>query len=302
MIPASPIFRTAAPRIACALLAGFALLAVPAAAQAADHNLFWAPPNVTEGGRKIDGILNFIFWLTLVVFVAVQAVFTWYLIKYRRRPGVKAHYSHGNNALELVWTSIPALIFLALAIYSNHVWFEIHRDPPPDAIQVNISSFQFGWEMRYPGPDGALGRVEVAKISGNNKFGLTADDETAQDDFATTELVIPVGKPVHIILNSRDVIHSFYVPAFRLYQDAVPGRTISWVWFKVEQTGNFELACSQLCGIGHFNMKAPIRVVSVEEYDKWYAGKVKAAAEAGTTLAPAEAPAETPPAPAAHHE
>jgi cytochrome c oxidase subunit II len=93
-------------------------------------------------------------------------------------------------------------------------------------------------------------------------------------------LVIPSGKPINIVLNSRDVIHSFYVPFFRLYQDAVPGRTISWVWFKVERPGNFELACSQLCGTGHYNMKAPIRVVPPEEYDKWYAGKVQAAATA----------------------
>ncbi|HEY5813005.1 MAG TPA: hypothetical protein VIT23_10190, partial [Terrimicrobiaceae bacterium] len=94
------------------------------------------------------------------------------------------------------------------------------------------------------------------------------------------ELVIPVGRAIHIILNSRDVIHSFYVPWFRLYQDAVPGRTITWLWFKTERPGNFELACNQLCGTGHYNMKAPIRVVSQEEYDKWYAGKVQAAASA----------------------
>lgn len=242
------------------------------------HSLYWAPPNVTVGGQHIDFLLNVIFWLTAIVFVITQAVFIVYLIKYRRQPGKKAHYSHGNNFLEIIWTTLPVIIFLSLGIYSNRVWFDLHRDPPPDAIKINISSFQFGWEMRYPGEDKTLGEIDVSKISKESKFGVSPDDPNGKDDFVSSELVIPVGKPVHILLNSRDVIHSFYVPAFRLYQDAVPGRTISWVWFEVTKPGNFELACSQLCGIGHFNMKAPIRAVSQEEYDKWYEGKVKAAA------------------------
>lgn len=249
-----------------------------ALAEAGRGSLYWAPPNVTVGGRQIDVILNFIFWLTAIVFILTQAVFIYYLIRYRRRPGMKAHYSHGNNVLEIIWTTIPVMIFLGLGIYSNRVWSDLHRDPPPDAIQVNISSFQFGWEVRYGGADNQLGKTVVEKISKESRFGVAADDVAGKDDFISSELVIPYGKPVHVLLNSRDVIHSFYVPSFRLYQDAVPGRTISWVWFEVERPGNFELACSQLCGIGHYNMKAPIRVVSPEEYTKWFEGKVKSAA------------------------
>jgi cytochrome c oxidase subunit 2 len=249
-------------------------------AQQRSGNLYWVPPNYTTGGEQIDRILYFIFWLTLFVFIVVQAVLIIYLVKYRRREGQTAHYSHGHNFLEVVWTSIPVLIFLGLAIYSNRVWAELHSDPPPDALQINVSAFQFGWDFRYPGADGKLGAVTIGKISNENKFGVEESDQASKDDFSSTELVIPFGKPIHIILNSRDVIHSFYVPFFRLYQDAVPGRTISWVWFQVERPGNFELACSQLCGTGHYNMKAPIRVVSQEEYDKWYAGKVKSAASA----------------------
>jgi cytochrome c oxidase subunit 2 len=277
--PAACVNASTWRRIGCFLVP--LLLGVSSAfAEPRSGNLYWAPPNYTVGGEKIDSILNFIFWLTLFVFIAVQAVLIAYIFKYRRRKGQTAHYSHGNNVLEVVWTTIPVLIFLGLAIYSNRVWAELHRDPPADALQVNVSAFQFGWDFRYPGADGKLGAVEVGKISNENKFGVEESDEAGKDDFTSTELVIPYGKPIHIILNSRDVIHSFYVPWFRLYQDAVPGRTISWVWFQVERPGNFELACSQLCGTGHYNMKAPIRVVSQEEYDKWYAGKVKAAASA----------------------
>lgn len=266
----------------------FLLLASGTAFATETHSLYWAPPNVTVGGKQIDAILNFIFWLTAIVFILVQAVFIYYLIRYRRKAGAKAHYSHGNNFLEIIWTTLPVLIFLGLGIYSNHVWFELHRNPPPDAIQVNISSFQFGWEMRYGGKDNQLGEIDVKTISNQNKFGVSPDDAAGKDDFVSSELVIPYGKPVHILLNSRDVIHSFYVPSFRLYQDAVPGRTISWVWFEVEKRGDFELACSQLCGIGHFNMKAPIRVVSPEDYAKWYEGKAKAAAEAASKAAMTE--------------
>lgn len=259
----------------------FLFLATLTPAFAVEHNnLYWAPENITVGGKQIDFLLNVIFWLTFAVFVATQVIYIWYLVKYRRRPGVKAHYSHGNNFLEIVWTSIPTGIFLILAIYSNRVWSDLHSRPPADAIKVNISAYQFGWDMRYAGADGVLGQVNVNKISAENKFGVSPEDEFGKDDFTSTELVIPVGKAVHVILNARDVIHSFYVPAFRLYQDAVPGRTISWVWFEVTKTGNLELACSQLCGTGHYNMKAPIRVLSAEEYQKWYDGKVQAAAQA----------------------
>lgn len=238
-------------------------------------HIYWTPQNATINGLETDALLNFIFWLTTFVFVAVQAVYIYYLVKYRRRPGVKAHYSHGNNKLEIIWTTLPTLIFLGLAIYGNRVWYNIHRPAPADAINIEVTGYQFGWDMRYPGTSGILARSDVQKITAENKFGIDAADPHAKEDFSTTELVIPVGKPVHIFLRSRDVIHSFYVPEFRLYQDAVPGRTIAWVWFRTLREGSFQLACSQLCGKGHYNMKAPIRVVSQEEYDKWYSEKVK---------------------------
>ena len=261
----------------------FAALAAPAIAAERSGNLYWTPPNVTVGGQKIDELLNFIFGLTFVAFVLTQTVYIIYLIRYRRRPGHKAHYSHGNNTLEIWWTAIPTAIFLGLAIWSNHVWFELtEKTPPPDAITVDIVSYQFGWDFRYAGADGQLGAGDVKRISLENKFGVDPEDATGKDDFTSTEFVIPVGKPVHVLLRSRDVIHSFYVPEFRIYQDAVPGRTIKWICFETTQTGEFELACSQLCGIGHYNMKAPIRVVSEEAYKKWYDGKAAAAVAALT--------------------
>ncbi|MGC1481175.1 MAG: cytochrome c oxidase subunit II [Chthoniobacterales bacterium] len=252
-----------------------------AAAEVRTDRPYWMPPTATENGQQTDLILNTIFWLTAGVFVLTQGFYIYYLIRYRRREGVKAHYIHGNNLAEIIWTALPTAVFLGLAIWGDHVWNQLTKTPAPNnAIEVEIVGYQFAWDFRYGGEDGELDEILLEKMGGTeNKFGLKRADFDQSDDFSTTEMVIPVGVPVHVILRARDVIHSFYVPEFRLYQDAVPGRTIDWMWFVTTREGNFELACNQLCGTGHYNMKAPIRVVSQEVYDEWHAGKVKARAE-----------------------
>lgn len=247
-------------------------LVIPTAmAEQRNGNIYGLPPCVTVHGEQIDFIFAIIFWLTLAVFIITQSVYVYYLIKYRSRPGHKAFYSHGSNKLEIIWTTAPTIVFLALAIYSNRVWDEIHRPAPANSLVVDVSSYQFGWQMRYPGVSGTLAPMDVRKITDQNPFGTDASDPLTAQDVISTELVIPVGRPVHLLLHSRDVIHSFYVPEFRLYQDCVPGRTVGWVWFQATRTGNFQLACNQLCGTGHYNMKAPIRVVTEEEFQKWLA-------------------------------
>ena len=247
------------------------LLAITCSVMAEERegNIYGLPPCATTSGEQVDFIIKIIFWLTAVVFVLVQGTYIYYLIAYRRRPGIPAHYSHGNNTLEIIWTTLPTIIFLALAIYSNRVWEEIHRPAPENSLTIDVSSYQFGWEMRYPGVSGKLAPIDIRKISPTNRWGTDAEDPRTAQDVISTELVIPVGRPVHLLLHARDVIHSFYVPEFRLYQDCVPGRTIGWVWFQATRTGNFQIACNQLCGTGHYNMKAPIKVVSEEEYQKW---------------------------------
>ena len=273
----------------------FLLLVVPAMAEQRSGNIWGLPPCVTVSGEKVDFIFKLIFCLTTAVFVLVQGTYITYLIKYRRRPGVKAHYSHGNNTLEVIWTTLPTIIFLALAIYSNRIWDEIHRPAPAHALTVDVSSYQFGWQMRYPGVSGKLSPSDVKKISPQNPFGTDASDPRTAQDVVSPDLVVPVGRPVHLLLHSRDVIHAFYVPEFRLYQDCVPGRTIGWVWFEATRTGEFQLACNQLCGTGHYNMKAPIRVVSEAEFNQWLSlrqQKNAAAAASPSPSSPAKA-AET---------
>ena len=268
------------------LLGAIATLATAATASAAPRtsNLWWLPEVASRSGKQIDQLLYFIFYLTAAVFVLTQVVYLYFLIKYRQRPGVKATYSHGNNRLEVIWTVIPTAIFIGLWGYSNHLWWDvIHAEPPADAIEIGVTAYQFAFSFQYPGADGKLGRSDVKLLSNDNLFGNDKNDPATKDNFTSAVLELPVNRAVRIRLNSKDVIHAFYVPEFRIYQDAVPGRTIDWVWFIPTKVGSFQLACNQLCGSGHYNMKAQIQVVSQAEFDKWY--KEKAAAVAAANAA-----------------
>jgi cytochrome c oxidase subunit 2 len=262
---------------------------VPAYAAQRTSGLWWMPDVASKGGEQIDRLTYFIYYLTGAVFILTQVVYIYFLIKYRAKKGVRATYSHGDNRLELVWTAIPTAIFIGLWGYSNHMWWDvIHKEPPADTMQVAVTAYQFGFSFQYPGASGKLGQSDVKLLSADNVFGNVRSDPLTKEDFQSGVLELPVNKGVRIRLNSRDVIHGFYIPAFRLYQDAVPGRTIDWVWFIPTKIGSYDLACSQLCGSGHYNMKAQIEVVSQEEFDKWYKQKLAAASSAPAASAPAQ--------------
>lgn len=262
-------------------------------------NLWWMPENISEGGKEIDFIFYVIFWMCLAVFVGTQAVMIWFMIKYRKKPGVKATYSHGDIKLEVIWTATPLVIFLILGAYSNKVWYDMRQGGIPEgALQVDIVAEQYGFHFRYPGPDGVFGKTDNKLLSGGNPFGMVEGDPAGADDIKVyNEMVIPVGRPIQMILRSRDVIHAYYVPSLRLYQDMVPGKDIDWVWFQTFKGGNFQIACNQLCGSGHYKMFAALRIVSDQEYAKFLEERAvppaQTASQAGENVAALEGAVKT---------
>jgi len=271
----TPLMARIHPLRGLAFLTAFVLTLSNAQAEIRETSVWWLPRNVNMFGHDVDFLFYVILLLTGVAFVGVFVAMILFLIKYRYRPGVPAIHTHGNNALEVIWTTIPAFIFLALAIYGNEQWSKMRRQTPPaNALPVAVVGEQFGWNVRYPGPDGKLAKMVAAKISKENPFGVDLADPTGLDDFTTyNELVFPVGRPVRLYLGSKDVIHAFYVPEFRLYQDMVPGRVYDFVWLKAEATGNFQLACNQLCGQGHYKMFGKLSVVPEFDYEAWAKSK-----------------------------
>ena len=274
---------TQSSRSMAALIVILVALCLPATlhAEFRTSNMWWAPDAVTKGGHEIDRLLMFIFWLTTGVFVLTQAIYIYFIIKYRYRKGVKAVYSHGNNKLEIIWTTIPAVIFILLAVYSDKLWFQLRAAAPKDSLKIDLVAYQFGFHIRNSGIDNQLGAYDQNWMQkGDNNFGLDPihDDPAGRDDYQTeNQITLPVNRPVNFILRSQDVIHAFYVPEFRMYQDIVPGVTINWVSLTPDKIGHYALACNQLCGSGHYNMQAAIDVVSQEDYHKLVHDRSKAA-------------------------
>ena len=210
--------------------------------------LDWLPENISTYGVKIDFLFYLIYYITNIIYLLVAGFMIFSMIKYRYKEGRKAEYAHGNNKLEIIWTSATTVGVLALALVSAPAWKEIKIDLPEPDIVVQVTAEQFNWKMLYPGPD--------------NVFGTTDDLEIEN------ELNVPVDKVVHIRLLSDDVIHSFFIPNLRLKQDILPGREII-VWFEAMKTGRYEIPCAELCGFGHSGMLGLLYVHSPDDYEAW---------------------------------
>jgi cytochrome c oxidase subunit 2 len=213
-----------------------------------DH--LWLPENVSTFGSDVDWLFYLILVITGIAFVGTQALLVWFLVKYRARPGQKATYIHGSHAVELVWTVIPALILVMIALIQGGTWTDIKSGFPPDAEAVRVQLFakQFEWRFAYPGADARFG---------------TADDVYAAN------LRVPVGRKVLIEARSQDVLHSLFLPHFRVKQDIVPGMNVR-IWFEGTKTGRWEIACAELCGLGHYRMRAFVEVLEPAEHEQWH--------------------------------
>jgi cytochrome c oxidase subunit 2 len=214
----------------------------------------WFPRDISVHGRVIDQLFMFILWLTGVVFIATEVCLFYFMWKYDGRTNAEpAKFSHGSHTLEVVWTILPTVTLLFIAIYQMNAWADTKMRRPDVPVTAEITGRQFNWDVRYPGNDGEL---------------YTPDDIFRYDG----EIHLPMGEEVLLLIKSSDVLHSFFLPNVRMKQDVVPGMS-QYMWFKVTETGEFDIVCAELCGWGHYKMKGRVTFQAREDYDKWLAEK-----------------------------
>lgn len=240
--------------------------------------LLQLPINASSHGHEIDFMIVLIHIFMLILFVGWGVFFIIALFKFRARKGHSANYkgvqSHVSSYIEIAVVVFEAILLIGLSIpfWQKQINTFPKRD---DIVKVNINAEQYAWNIHYPGPDGMFGKQSLEFFDKQaNPMGLDPNDPFGKDDFTTiNQLYLPIGKPAVINLTSRDVIHSFFIPVMRVKQDAIPGMSIP-LWFTPTKTGKWEIACAQLCGIGHYNMKGYITVQSEEAFQSWYDSQV----------------------------
>ncbi len=255
-------------------------------------------------GGTIDSMINLTLFFTGVVFIVTHIALFYFAYKYRETVHTKADFISHDNKLEVIWTLIPAVVMTFLVVGGLDAWNEVMADVPADTpretyIEIEATGYQFAWDIRYPGEDMLLGTKDFRLISGINGLGIDWEDVKTHDDFIPSEIVLPVGVPVRVRITAKDVLHNFYLPHFRVKMDAVPGMPTYFVFKPMITTDSmrqrlrdyaewqvpsdpedetspprwknfeYELACAELCGKGHFSMRKLVRIVEPDEYRAW---------------------------------
>lgn len=229
---------------------------------------WWFTPIASNWGM-IDTTVIITFWVTGVVFIAVNLFMAYAVVKYRHRKGQRAHYEPENKKLE-IWLTVITTIGVALMLAPGlFVWAKV-IDVPEGATEVEVVGQQWHWSFRYPGEDGEFGQVEQRLISRENPFGLNPEDPAGQDDILVSSPVghFPLNTPVKLLLRSKDVLHNFAVAEFRLKMDLVPGM-VTYYWLEPTKAGEYDILCEELCGIGHHTMQGRVVVQSQQEFEEW---------------------------------
>ncbi len=233
----------------------------------------WLPINASAHGHEIDFLIYLFHILMLVLFVGWGIYFVYVLLRFNRRANPKANYvgttSHISSTIEVAVAVIEVVLLVGFSI---PFWTK-QVDALPDRkdkVEVRIVAEQFAWNIHYPGPDGIFGKTDIKFMDKqSNPLGIDKTDPHSKDDFYTiNQLHLPIGRPAVIHLSSKDVIHCLALPVMRVKQDVIPGMSIP-TWFTPTKTGNFEIACAQLCGLGHYRMKGFLVIDRPEDYEKW---------------------------------
>jgi len=233
---------------------------------------WWPPPTISTTGPGVDGQMNETMIETGILFLSSQLILAGFVWAFGGRKGKIKHWPGGHKPVVAFGIIIVGLEVLSLSFVGSKVWAAMYMAAPnAQALHVDVQAEQFAFFFRYAGPDGVFGGIHPEKISDatGNYFGLDPEnDVAARDDIVVGSLTIPVNTPILLTLHTKDVIHNFYVPELRIQLDIVPGLDIP-LHFTATKTGRYEIVCTQLCGLGHYSMRAFLEVMSQSDYDSW---------------------------------
>jgi cytochrome c oxidase subunit 2 len=237
------------------------------------------PPDYSEHGPALDQLTANVHWLMLILFIGWGLVFTFMLFRFRKGKHPKAVY-HGTKSHISTYAEFGILVveIVLLVVFSIPLWARWTSPPGPNEnpLEVRVVAEQFAWNVHYPGPDHIFGKTDVSLVSSSNPLGIDIKDPHAQDDIATlNQLYMQVNRPLIVRLSSKDVIHSFGLPYMRVKQDAIPGMVVPVHFTPIKTSGaeTWEIACAQLCGLGHYRMRGQYHVQTKEEFEKWLASQ-----------------------------
>ena len=249
-------------------------------------NYLGMPIQAATHAGEIDNMIVLVHWLMLIMFVGWAVFFIFVLFRFRKSAHPKASYTGAKGKISKgTEVAVAVVEVILLVFYAIPAWAKRVKAFPSEseAVVVRVIGEQFAWNIQYPGPDGKFGRTDINLVSADNPIGLDRRDAAAKDDITTiNQLNLPVDRPVLVHLSSKDVIHSFGLFEMRVKQDAIPGMQIP-VWFIPNRIGEYEITCSQLCGLGHFRMRGFITIQSDADYKKWFDDQEKELQPAAAT-------------------
>ncbi|WP_245447041.1 cytochrome c oxidase subunit II [Mucilaginibacter celer] len=239
------------------------------------------PEAASEHGVKIDEMFTVTTILTMIVFFITQILLFTFLFRYRHSDKRRAHFLPHNNTIEKVWTIIPAIVLTILVVFGFFTWQKImNSENLKEDINIDVTGHQFAWELRYPGKDGVLGPKDYTLVTGTNNLGVNFKKKASFDDLRVDTMYIPVNKSIRLNILAQDVIHSVYMPYFRVQLNAVPGLPTFFKFVPTITTAQmrsklddpkfeYTLYCNKICGGSHYNMQKVVRVVTEAEYQTW---------------------------------
>jgi len=252
-------------------------------------NYLGLPVQASTHAAEIDQMISLVHWLMAILFVGWGIFFLFVLVRFRSGANPRASYTGAKGKISKgLEVAVAVVEVILLVFYAIPAWAKRVKAFPAEneAVVVKVVGEQFAWNVQYPGPDGKFGRTDVKLVAADNPLGLDRTDPAAKDDVTTiNQLNLPVDRPVLVHLSSKDVIHSFSLYEMRVKQDVIPGMSIP-VWFIPNRVGSYEIACSQLCGLGHFRMRGFLTIQTADEYQKWMSDQLKELQPAAARTAP----------------